>query len=926
MSFGTILSTVFIGPLKLLFEIVFQTAYRFVQHPGLSIIFLSLVMNVLVLPLYRRADAMQEAARDIDAKLRDGVAHIKKTFSGDEKMMILQAYYRQNNYKPTDALNGSVSLLLEIPFFMAAYQFLSHLEVLQNTSFGPIANLGAPDGLLVIGGLTINVLPILMTLINVIASAIYLKGFPLKTKIQLYGIAAFFLVFLYTSPSGLVFYWTLNNVFSLVKNLFYKIQNPQRVVLILTSLFGALIIVYGGFFFHATSLRRKVLLMLLGVALQLPALIVFLKSKIRLPQAKTPAVHNRKMFVIGVLFLTVLVGLLIPSTYIAASPQEFVDITYYHNPLWYLVSSASMAVGTFLVWAGVFYWLASEKGKVLFDRLVWVACGLMVVNYMFFGTKLGNLSSTLQYDTGLGFPKPEQWLNPIVLVLAAVVLWLVVVKWRKLVFSVLLTATVACGVMVGMNVVGIQRPLSEVRVVQTGVKANFNLSTEGKNIVVLFLDRAMNEYFPYHLAEKLELARQFGGFVNYTNTISFAGATNFAVPALVGGYEYTPVEINKRDTETLVSKQNEALKVMPSIFAENGYDVTVCDPPYANYAWNADISIYKGMENVKGYVTKGAFTEVDNKAAEINSNHRNFFCFSLMKTMPVVMQYAMYNEGSYNQAKMVGEEMIYTSQTPIDQNQSEGIRKKFMDSYNVLTNLSNITNITQGEQDTFLFMANDTTHEPMLLSLPDYKPAMVVNNMEEEQQNPHTSTFDGRTLEIENYNQMIHYHTGMATMLELGKWFDYLREQGVYDNTKIIIVADHGRDLGHFQDELYDGSHNVEEYMPLLLVKDFGREDEPVEYDSTFMTNADVPTLACQDAIENPVNPYTGKPINDDEKYAHPQYVMKSYEWETTGTAQNTTFPESLWSRVDANGNVWNRGSWEHYPEAVVLKEYKFPN
>ena len=128
MSFAMILEALLIGPLKLFFEIVFALANRFVQNPGLSIIVLSLVMNFLVLPLYKRADAMQEEARDIEAKLHDGVAHIKKTFSGDERMMILQEYYRQNNYKPTDALNGSVSLLLEVPFFMAAYQFLSNLR------------------------------------------------------------------------------------------------------------------------------------------------------------------------------------------------------------------------------------------------------------------------------------------------------------------------------------------------------------------------------------------------------------------------------------------------------------------------------------------------------------------------------------------------------------------------------------------------------------------------------------------------------------------------------------------------------------------------------------------------------------------------------------------------------------------------------
>jgi membrane protein insertase Oxa1/YidC/SpoIIIJ len=174
---------------------MYAMAYRIIENEGLAIIVLSILMNILVLPLYKRADKMQEETRNIEEKLKMGVAHIKKSFSGDERMMILQTYYRQNNYKPTDVLNGSISLLLEIPFFIAAYQFLSHLTLLNQVSFGPISDLGAPDGILIFGGVTINVLPILMTVINIISSAIYAKGTPLKTKVQLYGTALIFLIF-----------------------------------------------------------------------------------------------------------------------------------------------------------------------------------------------------------------------------------------------------------------------------------------------------------------------------------------------------------------------------------------------------------------------------------------------------------------------------------------------------------------------------------------------------------------------------------------------------------------------------------------------------------------------------------------------------------------------------------------------------------
>lgn len=202
MSFLSILYSVFIMPLQLAFEELYFFAYQFCGNSGLSIIALSLIVNLLVLPLYDRADAMQIAQRDIEAKLRKGVEHIKKTFKGDEQLMMLQTYYRQNNYSPTDIIKGSISLFLEIPFFVAAYQFLSHLEILKGVGLGPIKDLGAPDALLTVAGITINAMPIIMTLLNVVSAYIFTRDFPLKTKIQLQGMALFFLIFLYSSPSG----------------------------------------------------------------------------------------------------------------------------------------------------------------------------------------------------------------------------------------------------------------------------------------------------------------------------------------------------------------------------------------------------------------------------------------------------------------------------------------------------------------------------------------------------------------------------------------------------------------------------------------------------------------------------------------------------------------------------------------------------
>jgi YidC/Oxa1 family membrane protein insertase len=923
MSFLTIIETILLGPLKLLFEIIFQLANRFVDNPGLAIIFLSLIMNILVLPLYKRADAMQEAARDMDAKLHDGVAHIKKVFSGDEKMMILQTYYRQNHYKPTTALNGSVSLLLEIPFFMAAYQFLSHLELLNGATLGPISDLGAPDGLIVIGGIAINLLPIVMTLVNVISCALYLKGFPLKTKVQLYGMALFFLVFLYTSPAGLVFYWTLNNVFSLVKTIFYKLKNPRKVLCVLTSILGLAAIAFGAFMYDTDSLKRKVFLIGIGVLLELPMIISVMKSKVKISSMSKATEPNEKLFFLASLFLTLLVGVLIQSTFIAASPQEYVDITYFHNPLWYIASSASMAVGTFLVWMRVFYWLASEKGKVLFDKLAWVMCGLLFVNYMFFGTDLGIISASLQYENGLAFTRTEQLINLAILATIALVMYFVATKWSKVVTPVLLTAVIAFGAMSAMNIVKTKKSVDEVAVAQTSDTPNIQLSKTGKNVVVLMLDRAMGEYVPYIFNEKPELQEQFAGFTYYSNTISYGAQTNFGVPALVGGYEYTPVEMNKRSDESLVSKHNEALKVMPVLFAQNGYDVTVCDPPYANYQWIPDLTIYDEYPKIKTYNTIGAFSEPEQKEQAVQSNHRNFFCFSVMKVMPLCLQPTIYSNGNYNQTSSFGQ-VNYTVQTIQGTSVAEGINGGFMASYNVLSNMSNITNVAENEDNTFLFMCNDLTHQPMLLQEPEYVPAEHVDNTQYDAENIERFSLDGRTLDMSEQIQFTHYQTNTAALIQLGKWFDYLRENDIYNNTKIIIVSDHGFPLRH-SDELnheqkQDNYKNVETYFPLLLVKEFNSAEFSVS--NEFMTNADVPTLATDGLIEKPLNPFTGKEINSNEKTAHDQFLVMSDDWDVNINNGNTFLP-SRWAKI--KNNLWDRSQWMFYEEQIVLDEHAFP-
>ena len=899
MAFLSLLYSFFLMPIQLVFEIVFGYAYKLTgENTGVAIIALSLAINFLVLPLYRRADVMQEEERLMEQKLRAGVSHIKKSFRGDEKTMILQTYYRQNHYSPLYVLRSAVSLFLEIPFFIVAYRFLSGLDLLQGVSFGPIADLGVPDGLLVIGGLSINVLPIIMTAINVVSTVIFTKGYPLKTKIQLYGMAAFFLVFLYTSPSGLVFYWTLNNLFSLIKTIFYKIKNPRKVLEILMLITGIGLIGLAVYDFNVNGeLKRLILLLIAGLCLCAPFAVALLKSKTRFSLPEIKVEPNKKLFLCGAGFLSVLTGILIPSSVVTSSPQEFIILGSNIHPIWYVVNTFLIAAGTFILWMGVFYWLFAPKTKVILERLVLIACGVATVDYLVFGSGFGNISTELIYENELTYTTNQILLNLLLIAAVAAVI-LLITKWKSgITQGVVAAAIAAIVVMSGVNTVGIYRSVALVdadSAAQGQEDPQLTLSQKGKNVVVLMLDRAMGEYFPFILSEHPELSEKLAGFTYYNNTISFGGSTNFGVPPLFGGYEYTPVEMNKRDSESIESKHNEALKMMPVLFDEEGYDVTVCDMPYAGYKEISDMSIYDDYPDIDTYITQGAVTSPEKRTQLISNRNRSFFCYSLVKVLPTWMQPALYDDGSYRQLNHTAEYF------QVD---------KYLD---VLKDLANLTVFSDNEKGGFVMMDNDTTHSRARFTDENFT---IPCSTEDAPSIEDSVTANGMTLDLSTDQMKEMYQVNVSALLRVGEWCDYLREQGVYDNTRIIVAADHGFNTQQIEELLldYDSYRDAASYFPLLLVKDFDGSEFSVS--NEFMTHADVPYLATKDIFDSPKNPFTGKEIDNSEKYAHDQLILASDYWRISENNGNTFLPGRWYSIHDS---IWDKSNWDIYAEDAV--------
>ncbi len=865
---ATILFNIIILPIESIIELVFCSVYDSIAHFGavsvfVSIIAVSLAVNFLALPLYNIADALQLKEREVQNKLSDRLKRIKKAFKGDEQFMMVTEYYRQNNYHPLYALRSSLSILIEIPFFIAAYHFLSHCYALRGVHFWIFKDLGGPDRLFKIGSFYINVLPILMTAINVVSSAIYTKGAPLKEKIQINVLAAIFLVILYNSPSGLVLYWILNNTFSLVKNVLQNKTYAKKIVYGIFTFFAvAFSVVTVCLFKDAHGIHTGLVHALTCWFIAWPFIHKFKKNPKYQEISRSFSVSDKQngyLMFFSSLCIALLTGLVIPGSVIATSPVEFSFLGDVANPLFYIKSSFTYFIGLFLFWPFVIFLLFGSRLKKYLSFYMFVMTACALANVYLFKYNYGSITQTFNLDNINVMRDYSTFYSvmPLLFMAGMIAVILLLRKFNKQFIAVYVMVAICCAeVYIGTGKLKtISRKFNDYSKIKDSLDSEknksritpeFHLSKDKPNVVVLFLDRAISDYFPYILEQYPRLKRSYSGFVYYPNCLSFGESTISGSPALLGGYEYTPDSLNQRTDLSLKEKQNEALMVMPKIFSDAGYKVTVANPPWLNYAeYIGDGKPLSDIPNVTVKDLNQSFTEVyrtDHKEIFFSQIKINKVCenqcreFSILQILYPVLRTPFYNGGKYLLSQ-----------------QSHVMRAIFLSNYAELHYLPELTAL-DSEEPTFTFIDNETAHEPVLLLAPDMTPGNIDNN------SVLASTGTYKIPQMDGFGyQLKSYHINAASIIQFGAWLDWLKDQGVYDNTRIIIVADHGRDvsLDRFKDFKLE-KNKAGFFNPLFVVKDFNSRGGLIT-EKEMITNAETVNFAIKDLEVSNVNPFTNK-------------------------------------------------------------------
>ncbi len=885
---------IIITPIQQILEFFYRFFREIISNDGICLIGLSIVVSLFCLPLYIVSEKWQENERLIQKKMEPQIKRIKNAFHGDEQYMMLSTFYKQNHYHPLMALRSSFSLLIQIPFFIAAYSLLTHLPDLQGKSFLFIKNLGNPDSCFSIGNISINILPILMTLINCISGAIYSKGHSLKEKIQIYGCALVFLILLYNSPSGLVIYWTMNNIFSLIKNIFFKVKNPGKILYTLAILFAILLSILSIFVLKNIPIELRLIIILFSAFLITIPLIIR-ATKFLYKSFFTDIKKNERkrffIFILSSITLTVLSGIVIPSMLMSSEPEEFCYVDSYNSPFVFLISPLLRSIGLFLFWPICIYFLFSKRIKVSMTFIFVILALYGVINNFVFQGNYGSLTKTLEFKSTSDFYiSIKACVINIFIFIALIVLTIFTLSYHgKFIIptsSVILVGLIGVGAnnsfTVNMHYKGFEPVKSADR-----IDPIFHLSKNGKNVLVIMMDRCFLPYVRPVFEEKPELAEHFDGFTFYENCMSFAPMTMMGSPGLFGGYDYTPYEINKRIDKNLQQKHNEALLSMPVTFLNNDYDVTVADMPYENYLEQPMTAMYNDYPQINRVSGVGPYSNLwyarhkEFKRTNIISEtmKRNIFIFSIFKMSPPFIRRFIHHGSWWN---IETEERKF----PI-----------FIDSYSEMEFLPELFD-TSAQKNSFIQMVNLTTHEPVFLNAPNYEPSNEISDYG-------ASTYSHEPL----------YHVMVTALKKLADFFDALKSKGVYDNTRIIVVSDHGENLdtGKFDNSNPEIPFCKEEVTATLLFKDFNErssdstlKSKMIKTSMEFMTNADTPYLATKDIIPKAKNPFTG---NDFMVCNKNDYMRCCYPpAQSTRTRKQTKFNIDVWYKI--HDNIYDSNNW----------------
>ena len=195
-----------------LFEWLKWTYRHMVHNWGWSIIILTIIINVALLPLRITAQKSALKMQKLQPQMKAIQAKYKNIPMRDprraEMNAEVSALYKREGVNPA---GGCLPLLIQLPFLWAFYSMLGNAIELRQAHFLWITDLSSPDKM--------YILPVL-----IVASTFFMQRLtpsagmdPQQQKMMTFMMPAMLGFFSWSLPSGLSLYWTVGNVIAIIQ-------------------------------------------------------------------------------------------------------------------------------------------------------------------------------------------------------------------------------------------------------------------------------------------------------------------------------------------------------------------------------------------------------------------------------------------------------------------------------------------------------------------------------------------------------------------------------------------------------------------------------------------------------------------------------------------------------------------------------------
>ncbi|MDY0039383.1 MAG: membrane protein insertase YidC, partial [Desulforhabdus sp.] len=197
--------------------LVLRWFYKYTHNYGVAIILLTIIIKIVFWPLTHKSYKSMQVMKKIQPK----IAQVREKYKDDREKLNQELMMLYRTYK-VNPLGGCLPMVMQIPVFFALYRMLYGAVELRHKPFMLwINDLTAPDRLHI--GIDIPYLGGIPVLTLLMGASMFIQqkmtptgGDPRQEKLMLL-MPVIFTVFFINFPSGLVLYWLVNNVLSIVQ-------------------------------------------------------------------------------------------------------------------------------------------------------------------------------------------------------------------------------------------------------------------------------------------------------------------------------------------------------------------------------------------------------------------------------------------------------------------------------------------------------------------------------------------------------------------------------------------------------------------------------------------------------------------------------------------------------------------------------------